>query len=172
MVCVGLIGSALAQAQTADGNQGKPAPQQTQAGANLITQAAVKVGVLACASRINQVSNFVGYSPQAGAMLMMSPDQADQHLVPLVMEVPIEGGSAYVSAAFAPNPVNGCGAVYDAVVYWAQKCNAVAAVQFATLKKIGQLKKDITVLDGGVATKVFLMPAGSGCVSIKREAVL
>jgi hypothetical protein len=34
------------------------------------------------------------------------------------------------------------------------------------------LKKDITVLDGGAATKVLLMPAGSGCVSIKKEIVL
>jgi hypothetical protein len=28
------------------------------------------------------------------------------------------------------------------------------------------------VLDGGVASKVFLMSAGSGCVSIKKEVVL
>ncbi len=71
-----------------------------------------------------------------------------------------------------PNQANGCGAAYDAVVYWPLKCDAVAAKQFASLKKVGQLKKDISVLDGGVATKVFLMPAGSGCVSIKKEVVL
>jgi hypothetical protein len=34
------------------------------------------------------------------------------------------------------------------------------------------LKKDIAVLDGGASTKVFLMPAGSGCLSIKKEVVL
>ena len=28
------------------------------------------------------------------------------------------------------------------------------------------------LLDGGPATKVFLMPAGDGCVSIKKEVVL
>jgi hypothetical protein len=27
------------------------------------------------------------------------------------------------------------------------------------------------VLDGGLSTKVFLMPAGSGCVSVKKEVV-
>lgn len=141
-------------------------------GANAVTQAAVKQGALACASRINQVSNFLGFGPQAGALLMMPPSQPDQRLIPLAMEVPTETGSAYVSATFAPNQANGCGAAYDAVVYWPQKCEAVAAKQFASLKRAGQMKTNITVLDGGPATKVFLMPAGSGCVSIKKEVVL
>jgi len=139
---------------------------------NAVTQAAVSTGVLACAGRINQVSSFLGYTPQAGALLMTPPAQPDQRLIPLAMEVPNEFGAAYVSASFAPNQANGCGATYDAVVYWPQKCDAVAAKQFASLKKVGQLKKAIAVLDGGVATKIFLMPAGSGCVSIKKEVVL
>ena len=141
-------------------------------GANAVTQAAVQKGVLACAGRIEQVSNFLGFSPQAGALLMAPPSQPDQRLVPLVMEVPAGAGNAYASASFAPNQANGCGATYDAVVYWTDTCDAVAGRQFAGLKRLGQLKKDVAVLDGGPATKVFLMPAGSGCVSIKKEVVL
>ena len=141
-------------------------------GANAITQAAVQKGVMNCVSRINQVSNFLGYSAQAGAVLMLPPNQTDQRLVPLAMEVPTETGSAYVSATFAPNQANGCGAAYDAVVYWPMTCEDVASKQFASLKKVGPLRQSITVLDGGVASKVFLMPAGSGCVSIKKEVVL
>jgi hypothetical protein len=142
-------------------------------GVNAITQAAVQQGVLSCASRINQVSNFLGFGPQAGAVLMMPPAQPDQRLLALAMEVPTEAGGAYVSATFAPNQANGCGATYDAVTYWQQACDAVAAKQFAGLKRSEQaLRKNITVLDGGPATKVFLMPAGSGCVSIKKEVVL
>lgn len=143
-----------------------------QSEVNSITHAAVNAGALACAGRINQVSGFLGYTPQAGALLMTPPAQPDQRLIPLAMEVPNEFGAAYVSASFAPNQANGCGATYDAVVYWPSKCDAVAAKQFAGLKKVGQLKNAITVLDGGAATKVFLMPAGNGCVSIKKEVVL
>lgn len=149
-----------------------PAGAPKGSGANAITQAAVQKGVLNCVSRINQVSNFLGYSPQVGALLMLPPSQTDQRLVPLVMEVPGEGGSAYVSATFAPNQANGCGATYDAVMFWPQACDDVAAKQFAALKKVGPLRQTITVLDGGAATKVFLMPAGNGCVSIKKEIVL
>lgn len=168
-VCVGAaLATGLAFAQEA----APPAGAANGGGANAITQAAVQKGVLNCVSRINQVSNFLGYSPQVGALLMLPPSQTDQRLVPLVMEVPGEGGSAYVSATFAPNQANGCGATYDAVVFWPQACDEVAAKQFAALKKVGPLRQTITVLDGGAATKVFLMPAGSGCVSIKKEVVL
>ena len=151
----------------------RPVPVPASRGANNVTQAAVAQGVLNCAARINQVSSFVGYTAQAGALLMVPPAQPDQRLIPLALEVPSENGPAYVSATFAPNQANGCGAAYDAVVYWPQKCEAVASRQFASLKRVGPLKTSITVLDGGEATKVFLMPAGSnGCVSIKKEVVL
>lgn len=145
-------------------------------GANAVTQAAVQQGAFACASRINQVSNFLGFNAQAGALVMLPPSQADQRLITLAMEVPTEdaanASSAYVSATFAPNQANGCGAAYDAVIYWPLKCDAVAAKQFPNLKRAGQLKWSLAVLDGGPATKIFLMPAGSGCVSIKKEVVL
>lgn len=171
--CLTLAGQCLAQsAAPANKPAQAAAPANTAPVTNGITQAAVQQGVLNCASRINQVSNFLGFNNQSGAVLMTPPNAQDQRLIPLAMEIPTESGSAYVSAQFAPNQANGCGAAYDAVVYWPQKCEAVAAKQFSALKKVGQMKKDITVLDGGLATKVFLMPAGSGCVSIKKEVVL
>jgi len=43
--------------------------------------------------------------------------------------------------------------------------------QFGTFKKAGALAKNIGVRNGGESMKVFLMPAGTGCVSIKKEIV-
>jgi hypothetical protein len=172
LAITGCLGATTAFSAEPIANGVIPSPTP-DGGANAVTQAAVQKGVLNCASRINQVSNFLNYGPQAGAFLMSPPNQPDQRLVPLAMEVPTESGSAYVSVTFAPNQANGCGAAYDAVMYWPQKCEVVASKQFSTLKKTGPLRKDITMLDGGVATKVFLMPAGSGgCISVKKEVVL
>jgi hypothetical protein len=132
--------------------------------------------VVACAARLEQVTNFLGFGPEAGAFLMTpgagAAGSADQRLLPLVMEVPIGPASAFITASFAPNQANGCGATYDAVVYWPQNCESVAQGQFGTLRRVGLLKRDVLVLDGGPATKVFLMAAGPGCVSIKKEMVL
>lgn len=151
----------------------REAASARQSEVNSITQAAVNAGALACAGRINQVTNFITAGDPSGAFLFAPPAQPDQRITSVSIEINSkEVPAAYASASFAPNQANGCGATYDAVVYWPQKCEAVAAKQFANLKRVGQIKTNITVLDGGVATKVFLMPAGSGCVSIKKEVVL
>ena len=140
---------------------------------NKITQAADKSGVKACTGRINQVANFLTAGTLGfGAMLLLPPNNPDQQLVSVSMEIPIKGASsAYASASFAPNQANGCGGMYETVVYWPQKCDVVANKTFGALKKIGALYKTIYVRDGGVTTKIFLMPAGTGCVSIKKEVI-
>jgi hypothetical protein len=149
------------------------APAQPAAGINNITQATDKAGMKACSGRINQVANFLtGGTPGVGAMLFLPPNNPDKQLVSISMEIPIKGASsAYASASFAPNQANGCGGMYETVVYWPQKCDVVANKNFGTLKKLGALSKTVYVRDGGVTTKIFLMPAGTGCVAIKKEVI-
>lgn len=161
-----LIPVAIAQDQPA-------APAQTAVSINKITQVADKSGIKACTGRINQVANFLTAGvPGVGAMLFLPPANPDQQLVSVSMEIPIKGAAAaYASASFAPNQANGCGGMYETVVYWPQKCDVVANKNFGTLKKIGALSKAIFVRDGGVTTKIFFMPAGTGCVSIKKEVI-
>jgi len=137
-----------------------------------VTQAAVQQGVLTCASRINQVTNYLGFNSDSGAVLLAPPNVPDQRVLPVSLESPVEGRSAYVSVTFAPNQANGCGATFDAVVYWPQSCVTVMEKQFSAFKRTGFIKKNIAVLDGGISSKVFLMPAGNGCISIKKEVVL
>lgn len=151
-----------------------PMPQQSSSAVHGVTQAAVKSGVLICASRINQLANFLTAGSQGvGAFLFTAPADPDQRLVSVSMEIPavVNVPTAYASASFAPNQANGCGGMYESVIYWSQHCDEVAGKNFAGLVKAGTLSKTITVLDGGVATKIFLMPAGSGCVSIKKDIV-
>lgn len=161
----GLLSSAQAQQPSA--------PQQVPA--NSITQAAMKAGVQACAPRINQVTNFVGAGTQVGAFLFAPPAQPDQRLLSLSMELvgkDKNAVNAYASASFAPGQANGCGAVYEAIIYWPQKCGVVASKHFGDMTKGRALQKNITVLEGKTPARVFLMPAGNGCVSIKKEVVL
>jgi hypothetical protein len=172
------FGLALAPLCALAADQGKPvdkAPLAQAAGSSThgITQAAVKAGVLACTSRINQVANFLTAGAQGvGVMLLMPANNPDQQLISLSMEIPTkEASSAYASASFAPNQATGCAGMYETVVYWPQGCNEVASKHFGALNKIGVLAKTIYVRDGGVTTKIFLMPAGTGCVTIKKEVI-
>lgn len=140
---------------------------------NSITQAAVNAGALACAGRINQITNFLTAGSQSGAFLFAPPAPADQRLASVSIDVnnkdvPV----AYASASFAPNQSNGCGAVYETVVFWPARCDAVAGKQYAGARATARLGQQITVLDIGPSARVFLMPAGDkGCVAIKKEVL-
>lgn len=140
----------------------------------MVADVARKQGVSSCADRIGQVTDFLGYNQTTNTMLMVPPSDpdADRRVIPVVMAIPVSDGDAYVSANFAPNQTNGCGATYDAIVYWSEACETVAATQFAMFKDKQAFSRTITVLDGGLSTKIFLMTAGQGCVSVKKEVVL
>ena len=150
-----------------------PAAQAATSTVSSITQAAVRAGALACTSRINQVATFLTAGVKGvGAMLFMPTNNPDQQLISVSMEIPsTDALSVYASASFAPNQANGCGGMYETVVYWPQKCSEVAGNNFGALKKIDGFSKNFMVLDAGVTTKIFLLPAGSGCISIKKEVI-
>jgi len=169
VICILAMILPLAIAQ----DQPPAAPAKPVAGINGITQVTDKAGMKACSGRINQVANFLtAGTPGVAGIVFLPPNNPDQHLISVSMEIPIKGASsAYASASFAPNQANGCGGMYETVVYWPQKCDVVANKNFGALKKLGALSKTVYVRDGGVTTKIFLMPAGTGCVAIKKEVI-
>ena len=160
----------------ADSTETKPAPareaQPVNPDVNPVTQAAVKAGILSCAGRINQVMNFVTLGGQSSSLLFLPGSQQDQRLFSVSLGWERQGDPpAYASTTFAPNQANGCGALYETVMYWDGTCEALASRQFRGLKHASVLRGNIIVLDGGIAMKVFLMPAGQGCISIKKEVM-
>ena len=150
-----------------------PASNSAETGPNAMTRAVVQRGMLSCAARVEQVSRFLGFGLQAGAHLMPPPSPADQRLFSLQMEVPAgAAGNSFVDMSFAPQQANGCGATYQTVTYWPKSCEEVGSQQFASLKPSPALQRDVTVLNVGPMTKVFLMRAGNaGCISMKKEIV-
>jgi hypothetical protein len=171
-----LLAVAIGAASTAWAADPAPAAQPPQAAnpsINPVTQGAVNAGVLACAGRINDIMNFLGAGSQEMRARIFPPAvDPDRRMTAISLEIRAQNTpTVYVGAAFAPNQANGCGATYEAVAYWSMTCDNVATKQFALLRQSGALGKEITVLDGGPALAVFLMPAGAGCISIKREVV-
>jgi hypothetical protein len=148
-----------------------PAPQALAPGVNSITEVMVKAGVLSSISRINQVMTYLTANAQSGAFLFLPKTMPDQSLVSVSVEVQSPNAAPiYASASFAPLTSGQAGAVYDAVQYLPQSCDYVEKVLFKGLKRAGILRKDVIALDGGTV-KIFLMPAGTGCIVIKKEVV-
>ncbi len=149
-----------------------PKQQAADTTPNAIAKGFSDKGVVSCTARINQVTNFVGSGGATGAFLFLPPPPQDQRLASTSIEVvDKDKKSVYVSSSFAPNQANGCAAVYDAVAWWPAKCDAVASSQFPGQKQVGIIKQNIAILEINAVTRVFLMPAGEGCISIKKEVV-
>ena len=162
-----------AEPVTAPAQVAAPQAQTPVPPVNAVAQAAINAGAVSCASRINQVSRFISDGSKVGAFFFAPPAPPDQRLLSYSFEIqPPKGQAIYASTSFAPNQANGCGATYEAITYWPDKCELVAKKQFAELKREGQLQKEITVLVVANLARIFLMPAGNGCVSIKKEVVL
>ena len=137
-----------------------------------LAQVAAKAGVKACLGRINQVSSFLTGGNQSGVYLFSASSLSDKNLFSSSYEIVAKPGvSTYASMTAAPLPAGGCSALYEGVAYWNNSCEEVAAKAFAGAKTVGLLRQAITMLDGGPTLKIFLMPAGSGCVSIKKEVL-
>jgi hypothetical protein len=151
-------------------NQSNPKraiPQPVNPSVSAVTQAAVKMGVLSCVSRINQVATALTANAQSGVYIFPVQTPPDQHIFSTSFElVRPDSSTIYATASFFPNQ----DAVYDTVEYVNKSCEEVEKTIFKNLKRVSMLKKNVILLDGG-AVKVFLMPAGSGCIVIKKEVV-
>ncbi len=148
-----------------------PPAMTTSPTVTAVTQAAVQSGVLVCASRINQLMTFLTTNTKSSAYLFTPPQKPDQSIFSVSLGmVGQTGAGAYASASFAPTTGGQSAAVYDMVQYTAQPCAEVEKTIFKSLKRKGILGTDIVMLDGGAVT-VFLMPAGSGCIIIRKEVV-
>jgi hypothetical protein len=157
-------------------NLAMPASAQTQgqaAPATATTPYAIgaqRIGVSKCIGRINQITSFVtGANPNSGTVLNSPNSEVNQRIVSAVLEVEDKGITSFVSSSFAPGVgAADCSGTYDSVTYWNAPC-AQVAVSFGAFKPTRPLFKNIQSLENGPQAKVFLMPAGAGCVSIKKE---
>ena len=75
------------------------------------------------------------------------------------------GHDRFAILTIAPN----CSGMYQQTIYWPTPCALVKSTMFGKFSGEHPLLRDVKVADDGPALQVYLMPAGTGCVSIKKE---
>jgi hypothetical protein len=136
-----------------------------------LPKAAQEAGLRACRPLIDQTTRYlVGSSPSSG-MLFTAPENASMRIATSAIEIDNQQTLTYASATFSPYGDAGCGITYDAVTYWKESCAEVSSKVLGKLRNLGTLGNRISMLDGGPTMRVFLMPAGTGCVQIKKEII-
>ena len=160
----GLIGL-LCQGQVFAAPTGKPAAL------NPLASAMGQAGVAFCKERVHQVADFLASGSNSGARLLMPTDHLNDHMVSAALEVFDGSVLFYSNMDFAPLVAYGCDAVFETVTYWPNSCEVVAKTQFKQAQNTGKMRQYISVLTAGSNLQIFLMPAGSGCVAIKKQAI-
>ena len=143
----------------------------TPATLNAFGAALAQAGAQACAPLAARLSDYLLGGAPASVFLQAAPERPNQRILSAVFELDHQGVVTYLTVAFSPYAGGGCGASYDAVTYWEASCAEVAQSGFSNLRFLGPLRGKISMLDGGDAMRVFLLPTNSGCVQVKKETI-
>lgn len=156
--------------QTVQG-QGQPG-QQAAPASDRIAQVAQQLGLRKCVPRVKQITGFLTANTQHDGHFFAAPRSPDQQIASVALEVQTGNQLSLVDTNFAPGQgPNECGGIYETITYWNKGCPAVASQNFASLKRGKPLHQAIASLESGPNVRIFLMPAGQGCVAIKKEIV-
>ena len=171
-VCLALIGSTFISAR-AQSPLPPPAADSAITGLNAvnpITAALQKAGVKRCAVQMQNVTSFLTQKSRSRTTVFPLATDPDDSLVSISSEIMVSNVASYAGATFAPR-ADGCSAVYEHVSHWQNQCEDVYAAQYASFKPQGSLQVQIKVYYNNAATQVMMVPAGTGCVVIKKEIV-
>jgi hypothetical protein len=166
------IAAACALAWVAAGAQTTDASAPTAPSTHTLAQQFARVGAFACAGRANQIASFLSPQNRDIALMQVPASNPDRSLLSATLVVPLPGAQmALASMALAPNQANGCGGLYQTVVYKSKGCAAALAEDYPAVK--AQALGETAVLMGGIDrnARILAMPADKGCILMKQETV-
>ena len=150
----------------------QPSAQQqapSSSAPNPVTAAMMKSGVKRCAQQIQNVTDFLARNSKVGWVPFPAARNADDSLISLSSEIQTAGVLGYANVDFAPRAEGGCSAVYEQVTHWSNTCDQVHAAHYPTFQPKGALLQQIRVYYNNPQSQVMLIPAGTGCVVVKKE---
>lgn len=137
-----------------------------------LAQAMAEAGVQACRPISDKVNQYLTGGPNPQGLFFGSPLNADVRISSTSMVLNGLAGLSYASATFAPYAgMMGCGVVFESVTYRPEQCDAIRQSMALPVVKGHGLGEAVLVLDGGQGMKMLLMPAGSGCLQVKKEVL-
>lgn len=167
-----LMGAGLVPAHAqpaASPSGGRAATAGTAGPVNPVAALAEQAGASWCLRTARQIGEqAVGANPSAGVVLAPTSG-ADQALVSTSIETRDGVGAHFVSTFMAPNARGGCDGGYDDIRYWPKSCDQLVMEELRGLSALRPLGPGIGTLVAGPNQHIYLMGAGAGCVSIRKE---
>lgn len=140
-----------------------------------LAAAVQQLGITRCASVFNQAGPFL--FEKAQAQFVVQPLGPDVNRWPTA--VTIEGSYPAAGRA-APQtrlttlvvaPAGSCSGLYNQVIYWPEPCATLKTRVFGAFTKERPLLARVRQSEANPGLQLYLMPAGTGCVSVKKELI-
>jgi hypothetical protein len=136
-----------------------------------LAQAMGQVRMTVCAPLAARIADFL-LEGVADADFTLQPMGPDANLWPTVIVIEsahADLGRTRLSTITLSPAARGCSATYEQVIHWAQPCAALKATTFAAYASEHPLFRNVRVSEVNPGLQLYLMPAGEGCVSVKKE---
>ncbi len=140
---------------------------------NAIGQQAQTWGVSQCLGGVSYLSGFLTAGMNANWLLTRGTGNADEELfaATIVGEETSSGLRGISNLYAAPVWGGGCDTAYESTIYIAAQCRQARDAVFPTFTtplELGSTVVDAFTTESGTG-RLFLMPAGPGCVAVKSE---
>lgn len=136
---------------------------------NPVAMLAGQLGASKCADVARKIGEqSVGAFPSAGVVLA-PPTGAEHAAFSASVETRDGIGMHFVSAFLAPNDRAGCDGGYDDIRYWPKVCDQLVIDELRGLNGIRPLGPEIGTVVVAANQHIYLMNAGTGCVTIRKE---
>ena len=128
-----------------------------------------QIGMTQCAASVQRAAHFLFEDGEAN--FTVQPLGPDANRWPTV--IVIEGAHAaagrtrFSTLTVAPGP--GCSGLYEQVIAWPTPCAELKATTFSAYANAKVVLRNVQVSELNPGLQVYLMPSGTGCVSIKKE---
>lgn len=128
-----------------------------------------QAGVKRCAPIVRAVAAFVTENSSAAFIVKPLGSRADVSPVMITVESAHAnlGTTRYTTIMVVPT--ENCSGYYEQTIHWAATCPVVKTRNFANFPTPRPLLRNIQVSAASPTVSLQLMPAGQGCVSIKKE---
>jgi hypothetical protein len=169
VVWIALVGPTPADAQSAPSSKGRTQSPTAVGPVNPVAMLAGQLNASKCFNMARQIGEQVVGPNSSAGVVMAAASGADQSLFSTSIETRDGVGMHFVSAFLTANARGGCDGGYDDVRYWPKSCDQLVIDEMRGLGTLRPLGPDIGTLVAGPNQHVYLMAAGQGCVSIRKE---
>lgn len=136
---------------------------------NQVVEQAQKAGVKRCLPAVAAISNYlIGADPHG--VDSFRTRKPDEQPFSATIERDTADGVALSSVTVTPLQDGDCALSYDQINWYNSSCLVVAKELYPQHQYRGVLSKKVILLEG--AASVYLLPAGDGCLVLKKEVIV